>query len=314
MPTNVTIEYQLAEKGYLEAKTPEEKVRALEKMLATVPSHKSAENLRANLTQRLSKLKRQQEKEKKQKTGRHQISVKKEGAAQIVIIGKTNSGKSTLMRKLTNAKPMTSEFPFTTKLPQIGIMDYNGIKLQIVEIPALVENFMQSEKGPLFLGIIRQADLVVFLLRNNPEDEFKILINELNKANIKINQEKTESEYDFFIYLNGMIVINNENNNLHINNFNIANINDKDLNKKIWKCLGLIYVYTKTSGKKPDFPPIALKNRSTLKDLAMHIHKDFIKKFKYAKVWGKSAKFEKGQIVGLSHLLEESDVVEFRLK
>ncbi len=310
MPTNVTIEYQLAEKGYHESKTVNEKIRALEKMLATAPSHKGSENLRSSLKQKLSKLKQQVERERKQKSGSYQISVKKEGAAQITIIGMTNSGKSTLLKKFTNAKPVISEYPFTTKQPIVGIMDYNGINLQIVEIPAIFNNFIESNKGPLFLGIARQADLIIILLRNNPEKEFKTIINELDKANIKLNEKRKD---DFISYLKAIIVING-NINLKIPGFDTVNINDKKLKDVIWKNLGLIYVFTKTPGKKKDLPPLALKKNSTIKDLALHIHKDFIKKFRYAKVWGKSSKFEKGQTVGSNHILQEDDIIEIHTK
>lgn len=310
MPTNVTIEYQLAEREYHKAKTVYEKIRALEKMLATAPTHKGTENLRANLTQKLSKLKQQQEKEKKQKSSGYQISVKKEGSAQIVIIGITNSGKSTFLKKLTNAKPLISDYPFTTKLPVVGIMDYNGIKLQIVEIPAIFENFTDSEKGPLFLGIIRQADFVILMLRKNPKKEFNLLINELNKANIKVNERKRD---DFISYLKGLVVVNGDE-EFEKDGFDVVKINDKELPDLIWKNISLIYVFTKSPSKKRDWPPLALKQNSTVKDLALHVHKDFIKKFKYAKVWGSSSKFEKGQIVGLSHILEQGDIVEIHIK
>lgn len=313
MPTNVTIEYQLAEKAYNEASTLDEKIMALEKMLATSPTHKGAENLRANLKQRLSKLKKQVEREKKQRTGRHQISVKKEGASQIVILGMVNSGKSFLLNKLTNAKAKVSEFPFTTNIPEIGILNYKGINLQIVEIPAIFENFVQSEKGPLFLGIVRQADLVIFLLGKNPEYEFKVMMWELDKANIKINKQKPKNLDDYLTYIKGIIVLNN-NSNFKTDNIEAININDSELTNKIWKNLGLMYVYTKSPGKKKDFPPVALKKGSTIRDLAFHIHKDFLKKFNYSKIWGKSSRFKMGQTVGLNHVLEEEDIVEFHLK
>jgi len=311
MPTNVTIEYQLAEKEYNEAATIEQKIRAIEKMLATAPSHKGAENLRANLKGRLSKLKSQAERERKQKSGAYQISVKKEGAAQIAVIGYTNSGKSTFLKKMTNAKPIISEYPFTTKIPEIGIIDYKGIKIQIVEIPAIFDNFIRSDKGPLFLGIIRQADLVVILLRNNPNEEFNDILKELGKANIFFSKPKKSNDY--YTYLKAFVIINSKS-RFSEEDFDSANINDANLIEKIWRKLDLIYVNTKTPGKKPDYPPVALKKDSNVQDLATHIHKDFLKKFRYAKVWGVSSKFAKGQVVGLSHILKEGDTVEFHLK
>ena len=67
-------------------------------------------------------------------------------------------------------------------------MDYEGIKLQVVEIPAILRGFDNSDKGPLFLGIIRNADLVMFLLREDPEREFELLITELENNGYEENK------------------------------------------------------------------------------------------------------------------------------
>ncbi|MEK6862484.1 MAG: GTPase, partial [Nanoarchaeota archaeon] len=156
MPVNPGQEYQVAERGYTEAKTVKEKIRALENMLKLAPKHKSAEKLLKQIKTNLAKYKRLEEREKeiklKAKKSKYQISIKKEGAAQIVIVGLTNTGKSTLLNKLTNAKPLIAPYEFTTKKPEVGTMDYKGIKLQVVEFPAVTENFEEKEKGPLFLA------------------------------------------------------------------------------------------------------------------------------------------------------------------
>jgi len=75
----------------------------------------------------------------------------------------------------------------------------------------------------------------------------------------------------------------------------------------------MIKVYTKEPGKKPKFPPIALKKDSTIKDLAKEIHQDFIKKFKFARVSGNSVKHQ-NQRCGLNHKLEDEDIVELHIK
>src|SRR3989344_7006043 len=264
METNPGFDYIHAEKKYLQAETTNEKISCLNEMIRTCPKHKASEKMLAELKKRLTKLKSLQEKEKQAKKGSGKpTSIKKEGAAQIVIVGTTNTGKSTLLSNLTNLKPKISPIPFTTKKPQVGIMDYGGIKLQVIEIPAIVENFLEQEQGPMLMNVIRHADLII-LMFNNPEEK-RLLDNELYDIKVK-----------------RLIFDNPE--------------NFKD---KIWSNLDLIKIYTKQPGKKPDFPPIALEKGSKIKDLALHIHKDFIKKFRFARVNGKSAKF-KGQQVGLT--------------
>ena len=279
MPINASFEYGVAEQEYLKAQTNEEKLKALQKMLATAPKHKSAESLNAHIKSKISKLRAQMERERSLKRGGSgaQIAVKKEGAAQVVIVGPTNVGKSTLLKRLTHAQVEIASYPFTTKKPEIGILDYEGVKLQIVEIPAIVPNFAQTEWGPSLLAIIRQSDLMILMF--NTSQEKSVLDKELN--NIKVPQ---------------LIYHDQEN-----------------LAEEIWKRLPIIKVYTKQPGKKHDYPPVDMKKGSTIHDLAEKVHKDFVKNFKYAKIWGPSAKFE-GQVQGLAHVLKDNDIVEFHTK
>lgn len=281
MPINVNYEYQNAEKKYLEAKTPKEKFLCLQEMLRVMPKHKGNEKLQKQLKQKLSKLKAQIEEKGKKKTGSAKSTIKKEGSARICIVGTTNSGKSTLLAKLTNAKPLIADYEFTTKEPEQGVMDYNGIKIQVLEIPAITKDFYLKENGPEFLSIIRDSDLVIMTFKN--EEERKMIFEELYINNIDLP----------------IIYYGNENIN--------------KLREMIWARLDLIYVFTKMPGKKPAYPPIALKKGSNVKDLAAIIHKDFLKDFKCAKVWGKSVKYE-GQNTGLGHKLIDGDIVEIHIK
>lgn len=277
MPINAGYEYIEAEKNYLLAKTIPEKIAGLEEMMRVAPKHKGSENLLENLRNRLTKLKKQLEKTQTSRRTTKSLSIKREGAAQIVLVGQTQTGKSTLLKKLTNANVAISSHKFTTKKPAVGITDYQGIKLQIVEIPAIVNNFRSTALGPTLLSIIRQSDLIV-LLFNNPEEK-KLLDKELFNIDVpRIIYDESE--------------------------------NFKD---KMWNALNLISVCTKQPGKKPDFPPLALEKNANVRDLASQIHKDFIKKFKYARIFGPSAKFN-GQQVGLTHKLKDGDAIELHIK
>ena len=278
-------------------------------MLQFSPKHKSSEKLLKDIKTKISKLKGKIEKDKSQKKGKSfQLTVKKEGIAQIVILGIANSGKSFLLSKLTNAKPLISEVEYTTKLPEQGIMELNGMKIQLVEIPAIIQDFIHKDNGGALSSIIRNADLIIILLRKNPKEELNLIINELDKANIKLNEEIPESYVTKSIK---SIIVLNKDENFKIKNFNVYHINDS-LSLYIWRNLNKIFVYTKSPKREKDWPPVALNKDSTIRDLASQVHKDFIKKFKYAKIWG-SSKFP-GQTVGLDYKLKEGDVVEFHIK
>ncbi len=275
MPVNPGFEYQRAEREFSEARTVQEKLKILYEMLKTCPKHKGSENLQKEIKDKIAKYKKLQEKEKLQKKksgGAH--AIKKEGAATVCILGTTNSGKSTLLKQLTKAKVKVSQYPFTTIKPEIGILDYNGVKIQLIEIPAITENYLDNPQGPFNLGVVRLADLIIIMGNIN------LVKKELKKADIK---------KDYIIYTG------------------------QELKGKIWNKLGLIKVYTKEPGKKPKFPPVPLKKGSTIKDFAREVHQDFVKKFKYARIWGKSARFD-GQRQGLTHKLKDNDIVELHIR
>ena len=75
----------------------------------------------------------------------------------------------------------------------------------------------------------------------------------------------------------------------------------------------VIRVYTKEPGKKPMKRPLVLKYGSTVEDAAKNLHKDFVKFFRFVRIWGKSAKYS-GEQFGLEHILEDEDVLEFHLQ
>ena len=270
MPVNPGVGYQLAEQEYQKAETPSEKLKALQKMYATVPKHKSSESLQREIKNKISKYKSMIEREKSQKRGaKTKLSIKKEGVATICFVGTKFSGKTELLSKLTNMK---------NEELNIGIVDYYGIKLQLIEIPSIQKNFEETKNSHALLGIMRSSNLII-LFFNKPEEK-QLLDSELSDI----------EDIPKLIY-------NNQENILDL----------------VWKKLKLIKVYTKQPGKEKEYPPLALRENSTVEDFALRIHKDFAKNLTFARVWGDSAKFQ-GQRVNLKHILKDNDIVELHLK
>ncbi|MBU7024689.1 MAG: 50S ribosome-binding GTPase [Theionarchaea archaeon] len=140
MPTNVTPEYQAAEEEYRQAKGPKERLRALEKMLALIPKHKGTEKMQMQIKRRISKTKEEMEARSK-KTGHGPVfNVKKEGAAQVALVGLPNSGKSSVLIQLSNADVQVGTYPFTTRIPTPGMLEHKDVQIQLVEIPALIRD------------------------------------------------------------------------------------------------------------------------------------------------------------------------------
>ena len=197
MPANVTVEFAKAQQKYQEARTPEDKLAALYEMRSTAPAHKGGENLRAEITKKIAKTKKEIEKQQKQKgRARQEFHVKKEGAGQAVLIGFPNSGKSTILKALTGVNVEIASFPFTTKKPEIGMLDYNGGKIQLVEVPAIIEGSSEGKAhGTQLFSLIRNADAIVIMLNAlNALEEFRVIEKELGKAGIILNREKPKIE------------------------------------------------------------------------------------------------------------------------
>ncbi len=300
--TNQSPEYQKAHGKFISAKTDDERLEALEDMIKECPKHKSAENMLANLRTRYKKLKEKKEKGKKAGKG-GKVGIKKEDM-QAVIIGATNSGKSSLISKLTNAKPQISEIEFTTTYPMVGMMDYAGTNIQLIEIPAFESEYYDR-------GIVNSADTILILATNL--NEIKKLEEGLEKAHGKkimiINKtdELTENEKrKIFATLSSKKY-----------NFVLISVKTGEgierLKDKIFQSFDKIRVYTKEPGKEKSKKPVILNPNSTVKDIAEKILKGFSKKVKETRIWGPSSKFP-GQKVGFQHHLKDLDVVEFKTR
>src|SRR5499427_4388942 len=159
MPANLTPQYMEAEKRFKEADTVQEKIAALEEMMATIPRHKGTEKLQADLKKKMSALRKDAEHSKK--AGRRDVFiVEREGARQLAIVGAPNSGKSQLVRRLTHATPEVADYPYTTRTPIPGMLLFENVRLQLVDLPPISAEYTESWVPQ----IIRNADAVLWVL------------------------------------------------------------------------------------------------------------------------------------------------------
>ena len=274
-------------------------------MISTSPKHKGAENLRAQLNLRYKKLKEQIEKSKKTKKGKSsKNTIKKEGI-QVALIGLTNSGKSSLLKKLTNAFPRIDSYDFTTKSPLVGALMHEGISFQIIDLPAV--NYETFDTG-----IANSADILLLII--NSIEQIKQLEQSIknakgkriivfNKADLLNESEKRKISATLKSKRYNYVIISATTN---------ENINE--LKQKLLESSGMIRVYTKNPNKKQaDEKPVILLPNSTVKDLAEKILHGFSKNIKESRIWGPSSKFS-NQIVGLTHVLKDKDIVEFKTR
>jgi small GTP-binding protein len=197
MPTNVTGEYMAAEEEYRIASNRKEKLAALQKMFQTVPKHKGTEKLRLQIRRKMAKMRGEIEAAEAKKGGGPSFNVKKEGAAQVALVGFPSVGKSLILTKLTNAYVVVGSYDFTTTMPTPGMLLYNDIQIQIVEVPGLIEGASEGRGfGTKLMSAIRVADACIFIvdLSGDIPTQMRVLLNELEKSNIKINKKRKDVE------------------------------------------------------------------------------------------------------------------------
>jgi small GTP-binding protein len=329
MPTNLPADYFNAEERFRSATTTEDKIKHLEEMMGTIPKHKGTDHLRADLRKKLSKLKTAAT---SKKTSKKQVSayhINKEGAGQIIIIGTTNVGKSSLVANQTNADPEISAVPFTTWSAMPGMMMIDNIQVQLIDTPPFSEEYIDPE----FLNLIRRVDLVLIMidLHAHPVQQFEFVLQKLQENRIAPKHLEGKIEVEgFILHVPTLVVVNKYDSEEFEEHYQIfqellgqeypmvpvsvqTGHNMDTLKQTIFEKLGVIRVYSKAPGKDVDkTAPFVVDQGIELGDFAGKVHKDFQKNLKSAKIWGTSADFP-GQMVSRDHVLEDEDVVELQI-
>jgi ribosome-interacting GTPase 1 len=144
MPTNVTPEYKKAKAAYQEAREPAERLACLKEMLRTIPKHKGTEHLQADIKTRIKELTEELEAPRKGSARKGPVyNVRPEGAAQVALIGPPNSGKSSLHVRLTGSQAETGPYPHTTQAPLPGMLVFQDIHIQLVDLPPVSDTYME---------------------------------------------------------------------------------------------------------------------------------------------------------------------------
>ena len=322
MPANLTPQYYEAEEAYRRATTVEEKIAALEEMLAVIPKHKGTEKMQADIKRRISKLK--EEGQKKAKVGRSDpFFVERQGAGQVCLLGFPNTGKSALLSVLTRAKPKVADYPFTTTVPLAGMMPYENIFIQLVDTPPVTEEAVP----PGLAGTLRNADAILVLVDvSSPDclDQLQFCLDFLRERRIVRSDVPPGARavpWEKVLVLASRADLPAAKDNLEVlreltpAGMEILPVSSvtgqglENLRQKIFDLLGVVRIYTKAPGKEPDrSAPFILKKGSTVVDLAAAIHRDLPRLMKGARVWG-STRFS-GQAVTRDYVLADGDTVE----
>ena len=332
MPANLTPQYMSAEQRFKQATTHDEKITCLEEMLRVMPKHKGTDKLQADLKRRLSKLRQEAQKTAATHRG-HTLSVEAEGAGQIAMVGPPNVGKSALLAALTKATPEVADYPFTTRRPMPGMVAFENVQIQLVDMPPISHEYMESWMSQ----ITRNADallLVVDLGDPDVLDAVELIAAMLQEWKIlpiagPLTAE-TEDALDVGVVPRRALLLGNKCDGLASkDNWDILQEfystrwptlavsathghNLETLRRALYTLLDIVRVYTKAPGKKPDLTaPFAMPRGSTVVEVAATVHKDFASNLKFARIWG-TEKYD-GQMVQRDYVVQEGDVIELHM-
>jgi small GTP-binding protein len=314
MPANLTPQYMDAEKRFKQAQTVHDKVAALEEMMATIPKHKGTEKLQADLKKKMSALRKEAEQSKK--GGRREsYVVEREGARQIALVGAPNAGKSQLLRMLTHATPEVADYPYTTRAPIPGMMVFENVRLQLVDLPPISTEYTESWVPQ----VIRNADAILWVidlsdddLLDRVEETRAFLANahaDLAQMQVLIVGNKTDdpgaAERESIL----RDVIQDQFRMTTISAGTASAADAEQFKRVVYDFLNVVRVYTKAPGKKPDFSdPYVVSRGSKVLDVAAKVHKDFVENLKYARIWGEGK--VDGIMVPRDFVIGEGDVLE----
>ncbi|MGQ9679889.1 MAG: GTPase [Candidatus Bathyarchaeia archaeon] len=369
-------------------KNPQEKLRLMQEFLSLVPKHKGTEKLCRQVKTQISELKDEIEKKKQAKKGTApSYFIEKAGAAQIVILGETNVGRSSLLKAVTNADPEVASYPYTTRSPIPGMLQFKDLQFQLIEAPPLMKGASSGRGGGFqILSLVRNSDGLILMvdLSNDPIERFMMIADELEESRILTEEPSGEveiqkrglgSEIQFIwdgrlrdcnqddviallkeykirsalVRIKGDVTLEIVEdavfgNSVYRPTIVIANKLDVEgaskwvkplievakpleviplsvnrdgnlpeiIGSRLFSLLQIKRIYTKEPGMEHSKIPIVVKGKLNVGELAKMIHSDFYSRFKYARIWGTSAKFP-GEKVGLDRPLLDGDIVELHV-
>lgn len=193
MPANLPPQAKAKWTKVMESRTREEKLQALMEFLSAVPKHKGTEKLVMQVRRQIARLREEVELEKVKKRGGGGASffVEKEGDAQLVLLGFSNASKSTVFKELTGIDVECSETPFETEKPRPGIFLWQGVAVQMVDTPSLVDS-INSPRNAQVLALAHNADVIAVVLDATADPVFQLQLVErmLQERGVSVREER----------------------------------------------------------------------------------------------------------------------------
>jgi ribosome-interacting GTPase 1 len=348
MPANLSPEYKAAADAYRKARDPLERLEHLRAMLRVIPKHKGTDHLQADLKRRIKEL--DEELAGPKRGGARSgppLVIRPEGAAQLMLLGAPNGGKSLLHDRLTGSGARSGPYPYTTHYPEPGMLRWEDVHFQLVDLPAIAP----GHPLPWLTGTLQTADaclLVVDLADPDCLQHVAAVQEELARRRTSLvtgwpadvdgsgadpaagAHAAAQPEDDVFalrlptlLVANKADLLDHADTDLEV----LAELEEPhfppmlvsamtgaglgDLGGWLWRSLGLVRVYTKAPGRPAERErPFTLRaGEQTVGDAARLVHRDMVRTLRFARVWGRSVTAD-GQHVGREHRLADGDVLE----
>jgi hypothetical protein len=294
-------------KRRLVGKEGKERIREVRALIAELPDYKNGPyaDLRKSLLAEI-----EDTRVRSSAVHRDSIAVRREGAAQIALVGPPNVGKSSILQALSEIQIKTGDYPFTTLRPVPALTRIGGVLVQLVEIPGLIGGAGDDRGGGrALLGVLRSADAIVYCVSaTRPPEELAVVLAEVAAAEIDkpaiLAATRADEATPADIARLGAAFPDLE--MVPVSVLDPASLDA--LAQRIWRLTGLIRVYLRTNGSTDDLPA-ALPQGATVADVADSVHSELGSSFTGARIWGPSALFD-GQRVGREHVVQDTDTVE----
>jgi len=347
MPANLSPEYRQAEQAFRSAHDSRARLECLKQMLRAIPKHKGTEHIQADIKSRIRQLTRELSTPHKGPTHAGTgYAISHEGVAQVCLVGPPNAGKSSLHALLTGSKAEIAPFPYTTREPLPGLLPFEDIAFQLIDLPPTsAERLEQSLAG--LLQATDAAWLVIDLADPACSEHVLAICRQLKQQGITLSDrwpgldrpaqageppaaDEEPPPGPFAVALPTLLLANKS--DLDPDPDEIDVLEDLTgvrfpamatsavtgagigrLAPFLFNALGIVRVYTKAPGKPPEKTrPFPLRRGATVLDVARLVHQDLAGTLKFARIWGSGA-FE-GQQVGPDHLVADGDVVELHTR
>jgi ribosome-interacting GTPase 1 len=306
-------------------------------MLRTIPKHKGTDHLQADIKTRIKLLTEELAGPKKGgRRGGPALVVRPDGAAQICLIGPPNAGKSSLHARLTGSRTDVGPYPYTTQFPVPGMLPFEDVHFQLVDLPPVSVDFMES----WLVNALQPADgalLVIDVADPDCLEHVPVILKRLREKKVFLTPawpgvesprpaEPDELQDPFRLDLPAVLIANKS--DLDPDPEEVVILEEllglrfpafamsaetgagvDALGPFLFSALQIVRVYTKTPGKPADKDkPFTVRRGDTIADVARLVHKEIARSLKFARIWG--AEVFDGQQVGPEHVVADGDLVE----